>query len=126
MGVKDLWSILEPVKTRYPLDVLRGKTLAVDLSCWICESYGAKNLARSVAKPHLRNLYFRILRLYRTGTSLVFVMDGDATELKWETLGKRAQSRGQGWGGGVRRSGKRSLLNSKIKEVPLCYSHRYI
>jgi len=52
MGVKDLWTILEPVKLPMSLYDLRGQTIAVDLSIWIVE---AKTLQlKGVAKPHLR------------------------------------------------------------------------
>lgn len=54
MGVKDLWNILAPVKEEVPLDSLTGQTLAVDLSVWICETQGVKQMQGVVAKPHLR------------------------------------------------------------------------
>uniref|UniRef100_A0A8C8RP05 GEN1 Holliday junction 5' flap endonuclease n=1 Tax=Pelusios castaneus TaxID=367368 RepID=A0A8C8RP05_9SAUR len=38
MGVTNLWQILEPVKQHVSLSSLRGKTLAVDLSLWVCEA----------------------------------------------------------------------------------------
>uniref|UniRef100_A0A670Z5A2 XPG N-terminal domain-containing protein n=1 Tax=Pseudonaja textilis TaxID=8673 RepID=A0A670Z5A2_PSETE len=38
MGVTSLWQILEPVKQHVPLCSLKGKTLAVDLSIWVCEA----------------------------------------------------------------------------------------
>ena len=52
MGVKDLWTILEPVKQHRRLTELRGQVIAVDLSIWIVE---AKTLQlKGVTKPHLR------------------------------------------------------------------------
>jgi len=52
MGVKDLWTILEPVKQHKRLNDLRGQVIAVDLSIWIVE---AKTLQlKGVTKPHLR------------------------------------------------------------------------
>ena len=52
MGVKDLWTILEPVKQHKRLAELQGQVIAVDLSIWIVE---AKTLQlKGVAKPHLR------------------------------------------------------------------------
>ena len=51
MGVKDLWTILEPVKQHKCLTELRGQVIAVDLSIWIVE---AKTLQlKGVTKPHL-------------------------------------------------------------------------
>jgi hypothetical protein len=54
MGVHDLWKILEPVKETIELDSLKGQTLAVDLSVWICGDHGVKQMQGVVAKPHLR------------------------------------------------------------------------
>ncbi len=42
MGVKELWALLSPIKQELPLSELRGKTVAVDLSCWICQANTAK------------------------------------------------------------------------------------
>ncbi|EDO44985.1 predicted protein [Nematostella vectensis] len=93
MGVTQLWNILEPVKKEGSLCSLRGKRLCVDLSCWICEANGAKGLKTNVLKPHLRNLFFRIWQLTRCGVKLVFVVDGEPPELKWEAIIKRTQAR---------------------------------
>lgn len=38
MGIKDLWSILNPYCKRKPLYELQGKVVAIDLAGWICES----------------------------------------------------------------------------------------
>ena len=54
MGVKDLWSILAPVKETRSLESLRGQTLAIDLSVWICETQGVRQMQGVVVKPHLR------------------------------------------------------------------------
>lgn len=54
MGVTSLWQILEPVKQHVPLRQLKGKTLAVDLSLWVCEAQSVKKMAGVVTKPHLR------------------------------------------------------------------------
>lgn len=48
MGVKHLWSILEPACKQGSYDDLAGKTAAVDLSIWIIES-------RSVSTTNHRN-----------------------------------------------------------------------
>ena len=52
MGVNHLWGIIAPVKTQRSLKSLKGQTIAVDLSIWICES--AAVLQGLVVKPHLR------------------------------------------------------------------------
>ncbi|KAJ6653755.1 hypothetical protein lerEdw1_008727 [Lerista edwardsae] len=54
MGVTSLWQILEPVKQHVPLSSLKGKTLAVDLSLWVCEAQTVKKMIGVVTKPHLR------------------------------------------------------------------------
>ena len=54
MGVKDLWTILSPVKSEVSLESLKGQTVAIDLSVWICETYSIKQMQGIVAKPHLR------------------------------------------------------------------------
>lgn len=100
MGVTQLWNILEPVKRQGDLASLKGKTLCVDLSGWICEAQGAKGLKANVLKPHLRNLFFRVWNLTRVGVKLVFVVDGEAPEVKWEAIVKRNEARNGGWGRG--------------------------
>ncbi|XP_026778538.3 flap endonuclease GEN homolog 1 [Pangasianodon hypophthalmus] len=89
MGVNDLWSILSPVKESVPLYSLSGKTLAVDLSLWICEAQHVQAMMGKVTKPHLRNLFFRASSLLRMGIKLVFVMEGEAPKIKAETMSKR-------------------------------------
>uniref|UniRef100_A0A8C6UKH6 Flap endonuclease GEN homolog 1 n=1 Tax=Neogobius melanostomus TaxID=47308 RepID=A0A8C6UKH6_9GOBI len=97
MGVHELWSILEPVRKSVPLYSLSGKTLAVDLSLWVCEAQHVQAMMGRVTKPHLRNLFFRVSALTLMGVKLVFVMEGEAPELKAETMSKRNQGR---FGGG--------------------------
>ena len=42
MGVKDLWTILVPVKREKSLTDLAGQRLAVDLSGWVCQAETTK------------------------------------------------------------------------------------
>ncbi|XP_073694944.1 flap endonuclease GEN homolog 1-like [Garra rufa] len=93
MGVSDLWSILDPVRQSVPLYSLSGKTLAVDLSLWVCEAQHVQGMMGKVTKPHLRNLFFRVSSLTLMGVKLVFVMEGDAPEIKAETMSKRTEMR---------------------------------
>ncbi|XP_073424374.1 flap endonuclease GEN homolog 1 isoform X2 [Dendrobates tinctorius] len=93
MGVHELWPILEPVKTHVPLHSLSGKTLAVDLSIWVCEAQSVKQMVGVVAKPHLRNLFFRVSSLNLMGVKLVFVTEGEAPKVKADTMSKRNQMR---------------------------------
>ncbi|XP_074540684.1 flap endonuclease GEN homolog 1 [Halichoeres trimaculatus] len=93
MGVKDLWSTIEPVRESVPLYSLSGKTLAVDLSLWVCEAQHVQAMMGRVTKPHLRNLFFRVSSLTLMGVKLVFVMEGEAPKLKAETMNKRTETR---------------------------------
>ncbi|KAL3052436.1 hypothetical protein OYC64_005059 [Pagothenia borchgrevinki] len=93
MGVHELWSIVEPVRESVPLYSLSGKTLAVDLSLWVCEAQHVQAMMGRVTKPHLRNLFFRVSSLTLMGVKLVFVMEGEAPKIKAETMSKRTVQR---------------------------------
>ncbi|KAM9316411.1 flap endonuclease GEN homolog 1 [Gastrophryne carolinensis] len=93
MGVHELWPVLEPVKHHVPLQSLIGKTLAVDLSIWVCEAQSVKQMIGVVAKPHLRNLFFRVSSLSLMGVKLVFVTEGEAPKIKADTMNKRNEMR---------------------------------
>ena len=52
MGVKDLWTILAPVKREKSLgDLSQGKKLAVDLSGWVCQADTTKVLIKLMMSP---------------------------------------------------------------------------
>ncbi|NXL92478.1 GEN endonuclease, partial [Alectura lathami] len=116
MGVTNLWQILEPVRQPVNLSSLKGKTLAVDLSLWVCEAQTVKKMIGVVTKPHLRNLFFRFSFFTSMGIKLVFVMEGEAPRLKADTMSKRNEMR---YGGakkhGAARTG-RSFFKSTLKE----------
>lgn len=57
MGIKHLWTILGPFCDRKPLFELQGKTVAVDLSGWICE---AQNITEYQVQP---KMYLRLEEL---------------------------------------------------------------
>ncbi len=50
MGVKDMWPILSPAREECTLDSLAGKTLAVDLSGWVCQAQTTKVGLRGVCQ----------------------------------------------------------------------------
>lgn len=54
MGVKDLWTILEPVRERRPLDELDGQSVAVDLGFWVCQMQTAVRSTAPLQKIYLR------------------------------------------------------------------------
>ncbi|XP_029893531.1 flap endonuclease GEN homolog 1 isoform X1 [Aquila chrysaetos chrysaetos] len=116
MGVTNLWQILEPVRQPVNLSSLKGKTLAVDLSLWVCEAQTVKKMVGVVTKPHLRNLFFRSSFLTSMGIKLVFVMEGEAPRLKADTMSKRNEMRyGPLKKVGAARTG-RSLFKAILKE----------
>ncbi|NWV60206.1 GEN endonuclease, partial [Malurus elegans] len=116
MGVTALWQILEPVRQPVHLSSLKGKTLAVDLSLWVCEAQTVKKMVGVVTKPHLRNLFFRFSFLTSMGIKLVFVMEGEAPRLKADTMSKRNEMRyGPPKKAGAARTG-RSLFKAMLKE----------
>ncbi|XP_025723560.1 flap endonuclease GEN homolog 1 [Callorhinus ursinus] len=114
MGVYDLWQILEPVKQHLHLHDLCGKTIAVDLSLWVCEAQTVKKMIGTVMKPHLRNLFFRISYLTLMDVKLVFVMEGEPPKLKADVISKRNQIRygssGKTWSQKTGRSHFKSVL----------------
>ncbi|NWR36301.1 GEN endonuclease, partial [Tachuris rubrigastra] len=116
MGVTNLWQILEPVRQPVNLSSLKGKTLAVDLSLWVCEAQTVKKMIGVVTKPHLRNLFFRFSFFTSMGIKLVFVMEGEAPRLKADTMSKRNEMRyGPSKKVGAARTG-RSLFKAMLKE----------
>ncbi|NWW53732.1 GEN endonuclease, partial [Pedionomus torquatus] len=116
MGVTNLWQILEPVRQPVNLSSLKGKTLAVDLSLWVCEAQTVKKMIGVVTKPHLRNLFFRFSFFTSMGIKLVFVMEGEAPKLKADTMSKRNEMRyGPTKKVGATRTG-RSLFKAILKE----------
>ncbi|XP_071404413.1 flap endonuclease GEN homolog 1 [Pithys albifrons albifrons] len=116
MGVTNLWQILEPVRQPVNLSSLKGKTLAVDLSLWVCEAQTVKKMIGVVTKPHLRNLFFRFSFFTSMGIKLVFVMEGEAPRLKADTMSKRNEMRyGPSKKAGAAGRG-RSLFKAMLKE----------
>ncbi|KAG8124299.1 hypothetical protein E2320_019619 [Naja naja] len=97
MGVTSLWQILEPVKQHVSLCSLKGKTLAVDLSLWVCEAQAVKKMVGVVTNPHLRNLYCRVSSLTLMGIHLVFVTEGDLPKLKSSTCLELLECLGIPW-----------------------------
>ncbi|KAB0790873.1 hypothetical protein PPYR_14960 [Photinus pyralis] len=88
MGIKHLWSILTPFVERRPLYELEGKSVAIDLSGWVCE---AQNVTDYYTQPkmYLRNLYFRTCFLLLMQVSPIFVLEGKPPELKHDTIAAR-------------------------------------
>ena len=85
MGVKTLWCILSSTSEMLDLRELQGCTVAVDLAGWIVQNNTCKGMY-GVSRPHLRNLFFRVASLISLNITPIFVLDGDAPDLKKGTL----------------------------------------
>ncbi|KAK3913635.1 Flap endonuclease GEN [Frankliniella fusca] len=117
MGVKDLWQVLAPVCERKSLWDLQGKTVAIDLSGWVVDS---QNIVEHSSQPnmHLRNLFFRTSCLLLLGARPVFVLEGDAPDLKLNVMSQRNAARG--YSNNAKASGKRSRykgIQKKCQEM---------
>ncbi|XP_034233353.1 flap endonuclease GEN [Thrips palmi] len=120
MGVKDLWQVLAPVCERKSLWELQDKSVAVDLSAWVCDS---QNIVEHSSQPnmHLRNLFFRTSCLLLLGAKPVFVLEGDAPDLKLNVMSQRNAARGLKKS--TKTSGKRSRykgIQKKCQEMLKC------
>ncbi|XP_076383417.1 XPG-like endonuclease [Megalopta genalis] len=122
MGVKDLWNILSPLCERKPLFELQGKTVAIDLSCWVVDSQTITDNS-SQPKMYLRNLYFRTAFLLLQGISPVFVLEGKAPTLKHNTIAKRNDIRHGFRERNTTRKGGRSQFNRVLKECKEMLMH---
>ncbi|XP_055706436.1 flap endonuclease GEN [Phlebotomus papatasi] len=88
MGIRDLWSILEPYHDRKPLYELSGKVVAIDLGGWVCEN---QNVVEYPIQPrlYLRNLFHRTCYLLLANVTPVFVLEGEAPTLKYDEIARR-------------------------------------
>ena len=126
MGVKHLWSILEPACQQASYEDLAGKTVAVDLSIWIIECRSVSNnnhkslyleydcmLISTLNSTFLsRTLLSRILKMIHFNIKPIFVLDSiSIIELKLETVSKRLASENQST------TAERSHFNVLIDEV---------
>ena len=89
MGIKTLWTVLDPCSESVDLRDLRGQVLAIDLAGWVVQNNQCRGMNGKVAKPHLRNVFFRTSALISLGITPVFVLDGAAPELKRDTMNAR-------------------------------------
>lgn len=95
MGVKTLWSILSGSGEMIDLRELQGSSVAIDLAGWIVQNNTCKGMTGNVSRPHLRNLFFRTATLINLNIKPIFVLDGDAPDLKKETLEARRRAQSQ-------------------------------
>ncbi|OUS46618.1 PIN domain-like protein, partial [Ostreococcus tauri] len=84
MGVRGLWTLLEPAGRRADARALRGRRVAVDASIWLHQFIHATTDDDAAAAP-ARGFFRRIARLLHHGITPVFVFDGAAPGLKRRT-----------------------------------------
>ena len=127
MGVKGLWTLLEPCGRRIDVHALRGKKLAVDASVWIFRFLKAMRDDRGDPLPnaHLIGFLRRICKLLYLNVWPVFVFDGSTPALKRKTVHERRKRREQQQAR-VKRTAEKLLLNrlkqyavSQVKEKGL-------
>jgi flap endonuclease GEN len=84
MTVSSLWKVLDAANCGQPVgtDELgrtndgHPRTLAVDLSIWICESLTAYGMNEQHTNPTLHLVFTRTMKLLNLGLGLVFVLEG--------------------------------------------------
>ena len=113
MGVKNLWSLLEPTGRRVNIETLGGKRVAVDASIWLVQFIKAMRDERGDMLPnaHLMGFFRRICRLLYHRISPIFVFDGATPALKRRTTAARRRVR-ENKQGQVRRTAEKLLLNA--------------
>ncbi|BEI86767.1 hypothetical protein CcaverHIS002_0701130 [Cutaneotrichosporon cavernicola] len=91
MGVKGLWSLLNPVARPVQIESLEGKRLAIDSSIWLYQfqSTMRDQDGRVLVNAHVLGFLRRINRLLFHGIKPVFVFDGGAPALKRSTITER-------------------------------------
>ncbi|KAJ2601550.1 DNA repair protein rad2 [Coemansia sp. RSA 1286] len=100
MGVKGLWTLLEPAARPVRLESLATKRLAIDASIWLYQLLKAMkdDQGNPLEDGHILGFYRRICKLLYYDIRPVFVFDGGAPELKRLTIEERQsarESRGQ-------------------------------
>ncbi|KAI9504248.1 XPG N-terminal domain-containing protein, partial [Coemansia spiralis] len=91
MGVKGLWTLLEPAARPVRLESLAHKRLAIDASIWLYQLLKAMKDAEGnpMEDAHIIGFYRRICKLLFYNIKPVFVFDGGAPELKRVTIAER-------------------------------------
>ena len=118
MGVKNLWSLLEPTGRRVPIEAIGGKRVAVDASIWLVQFIKAMRDERGDMLPnaHIMGFFRRICRLLYHRISPIFVFDGATPALKRRTTAARRRLR-ENKQGQVRRTAEKLLLNAMKASV---------
>ncbi|KAI8100822.1 hypothetical protein M9434_005207 [Picochlorum sp. BPE23] len=112
MGVKSLWTLLEPCGRRVDVTTLRGKTVAIDASGWIFRFLKAMRDDKGDILPHAHTIGFlrRICKLLYLHIKPVFIFDGSTPALKKRTVAERRRRREQ-QDARVKKTAEKLLLN---------------
>ncbi|ORY21108.1 hypothetical protein BCR39DRAFT_554229 [Naematelia encephala] len=91
MGVKGLWSLLNPVSRPVQIESMEGKRLAIDSSIWLYQFQATMRDkdGRVLVNAHVLGFLRRINKLLFHGIKPVFVFDGGAPVLKRATIAER-------------------------------------
>ncbi|WVR07094.1 hypothetical protein IAU60_004133 [Kwoniella sp. DSM 27419] len=95
MGVKGLWSLLNPVARPVQIETMEGKRLAIDSSIWLYQFQATMRDkdGRVLVNAHVLGFLRRINKLLFHGIKPVFVFDGGAPALKRATIGERKKKK---------------------------------
>ncbi|EIW84325.1 hypothetical protein CONPUDRAFT_100293 [Coniophora puteana RWD-64-598 SS2] len=95
MGVKSLWSLVEPVGRPVPLETVEGKAMAIDSSIWIYQFQATMRDrdGRGLVNAHVLGFLRRICKLLFYGVRPVFVFDGGAPAMKRGTIMERKRKK---------------------------------
>lgn len=95
MGVKGLWSLLNPVARPVQIEGMEGKRLAIDSSIWLYQFQATMRDkdGRVLVNAHVLGFLRRINKLLFHGIKPVFVFDGGAPALKRSTIAERKRKK---------------------------------
>nr|XP_019011114.1 DNA excision repair protein ERCC-5 [Kwoniella pini CBS 10737]OCF49895.1 DNA excision repair protein ERCC-5 [Kwoniella pini CBS 10737] len=95
MGVKGLWSLLNPVSRPVQIESMEGKRLAIDSSIWLYQFQATMRDkdGRVLVNAHVLGFLRRINKLLFHGIKPVFVFDGGAPALKRATIAERKKKK---------------------------------
>ncbi|KAG6032499.1 hypothetical protein E4U19_007415 [Claviceps sp. Clav32 group G5] len=95
MGVKGLWTVVQPCARPTNLATLNRKRIAVDASIWIYQFLKAvrDKEGNALRNSHVIGFFRRICKLLWFGVQPVFVFDGGAPALKRATIQSRQRRR---------------------------------
>ncbi|KAG5945856.1 hypothetical protein E4U59_005054 [Claviceps monticola] len=95
MGVKGLWTVVQPCARPTNLATLNRKRIAVDASIWIYQFLKAvrDKEGNALRNSHVIGFFRRICKLLWFGVQSVFVFDGGAPALKRATIQSRQRRR---------------------------------